>query len=122
MYNSGSDTFHAQTASWDKAEVLRKLKEGDVRVEYVNWKQFERNVPKLVKMISTEEKSGVPRTAFENIIETRPNGELGHLLFFSPPLSQMKENYEKGKMMDILDFSETLRVVPPPKLAHDYYE
>lgn len=114
-----SIVLSAQKSGWNPAEVMEKLPLGNVRVEYENWQQFEKNIAKLgLGLVSTNEKAGVPRTAFESIVEVRPKGETGHLLFFSPPVSQLEDNMRKGASMDLLDFSEALRVAPPPKKEH----
>lgn len=108
-----SRVLNARFSTW--GEAMQKVKEGDVRVEYNRWNQYTKNVPHLLPVM-TDEKAGVPRTAFEAIVETRPYGQGGHLMFFTPPAPKLRENLNRGKTMDILQFSETLRVVPPPEI------
>lgn len=107
-----SNVLNAEFSTWKRA--MQAVQTQDVRVEYNNWKQFKKNVPKMLPLM-TDEKAGVPRTAFEAIVETRPYGPGGHLMFLTPPASKLRENLKNGKSMTMMDFSETLRVVPPPE-------
>ena len=112
-----SSVLKAQLSPWQDA--MNTVKEGNVRVEYNTWDEFKKKVPKLLKLISTDEKAGVPRSSYEGIVETRPYGK--HMLFFSPTAGTLIENFERAKIKDMAAFSETLRVVPPPQKPGCYY-
>ena len=107
-----STVLNAQLSTWKDA--MQMVKQGNVRVEYKTWKEFTKKARTLVP-IMTDEKAGVPRTAYETIVETRPYGAGGHLMFLSPPAQKLRDNFERGKTMPIREFSETIRVVPPPE-------
>ena len=107
-----SKVLNAEFSTWKRA--MQSVQDRDVRVEYNSWKQFTKNVPKMLPLM-TDEKAGVPRTAFEGIVETRPYGPGGHLMFLTPPASKVGENLKNGKSMSLLDFAETVRVAPPPE-------
>mmetsp|Transcript_2333 Transcript_2333/g.5368 ORF Transcript_2333/g.5368 Transcript_2333/m.5368 type:complete len:580 (+) Transcript_2333:255-1994(+) len=107
-----STVLNAQLSTWKDA--MREVTQGNVRVEYRTWKEFTKKARTVVP-IMTDEKAGVPRTAYETIVESRPYGAGGHLMFLSPPAQKLRENFERGKTMPIREFSETIRVVPPPE-------
>ena len=107
-----STVLNAQLSTW--TDAMQRVREDNVRIEYSSWKEFTKKARKLLPLM-TDEKAGVPRTAYEAIVETRPYGAGGHLMFLSPPAQKLRENLERGKTMPSLEFSETIRVVPPPE-------
>ena len=61
--------------------ALQQVKSQNVRIEYTSHAQFEYLAKSLHLM--TDEKAGVPRTAYKGIVETRPRGDF--FLFLTPP-------------------------------------
>ena len=68
-----------------------ELKSGNVRIEYKDWNHFV-SLAKRLKIMDNE-KAGVPRTAYNGIVELRPHGAGGNLLFLTPPLRQMEQDF-----------------------------
>jgi alpha-1,3-mannosyl-glycoprotein beta-1,2-N-acetylglucosaminyltransferase len=67
-----------------------RVKEGDVRLEYTSFRQFQSLATKLSLM--DDEKAGIPRTAYKGVVETRPFGE--HLLLLTPPLKDLQKEFQ----------------------------
>jgi len=88
------------------------IKEGNVRLEYRNWEGFQALAKKFNLM--DDEKAGVARTAFENIVEFRQGGSSGNLVFLSPMLSTIKQHFQEGKRFDMKEFSQQIRMKPKP--------
>lgn len=97
----------AKRCAWDKA--LEEVQKGNVRVEYDSWDLFAWYAKRLLGVMN-DEKAGVPRTAFENIVETRPHGRGGHLLFIAPPEDVLRRNMGNGKTMERAAYAESIRV------------
>jgi alpha-1,3-mannosyl-glycoprotein beta-1,2-N-acetylglucosaminyltransferase len=70
----------------DPREALKTV---DVRLEYQNFEHFQRLAQRI--HIMDDEKAMVPRTAYHGVVETRPFGK--HLLFLTPPMTQLKQNF-----------------------------
>ena len=61
-------------------DALQQVKDVNVKMEYSSLKEFARLAKQLHLM--TDEKAGVPRTAYKGIVETRPHGD--KILFLVP--------------------------------------
>ena len=75
-------------------EVPERVMEGDVRLEYTSFGQFQILAKKLQLM--ADEKAGIPRTAYKGVVETRPFGE--NLLFLTPPLKDLQKEFVTGEI------------------------
>lgn len=73
----------ARTATLGDVDNL--IENGNVRVEYRNFRSFQSLATSLGLM--TDEKAGIPRTAYLGVVETRPKGN--HILFLTPPLETL---------------------------------
>jgi alpha-1,3-mannosyl-glycoprotein beta-1,2-N-acetylglucosaminyltransferase len=102
---SGEDFSHLQTAQFDREywsmvksarlvasveDAAVHIKEGDVRIEYTSFLQFQSFAHQLQLM--DDEKAGVPRTAYKGVVETRPLGD--HLLLLTPPLNDLQKEFQ----------------------------
>jgi alpha-1,3-mannosyl-glycoprotein beta-1,2-N-acetylglucosaminyltransferase len=70
-------------------DAVERTKEGDVRLEYTSFREFQILAKKLSLM--DDEKAGIPRTAYKGVIETRPFGD--HLLLLTPPLKDLQQSF-----------------------------
>jgi alpha-1,3-mannosyl-glycoprotein beta-1,2-N-acetylglucosaminyltransferase len=61
-------------------DALQEVRSKNVRLKYDSLDQFKQLATELHLM--SDEKAGVPRTAFMGIVETRPHGD--HFLFLTP--------------------------------------
>jgi alpha-1,3-mannosyl-glycoprotein beta-1,2-N-acetylglucosaminyltransferase len=67
--------------------ALDACQNGNVRLEYKSWLEFQRFAGRLELM--DDEKAGIPRTGYKGVVETRPHGE--HLLFLIPPMNDLQK-------------------------------
>jgi hypothetical protein len=67
---------------WKSALEISKTR--DVRLEYKSFPEFQRIAAKF--NIMSDEKAGIPRTAYRGVIELRPHGDF--LLFITPPMDE----------------------------------
>jgi alpha-1,3-mannosyl-glycoprotein beta-1,2-N-acetylglucosaminyltransferase len=74
-------------------EALKAIKMENVRLAYKNFKEFA-FLAKQVKIMD-DEKAMIPRTAYMGVVETRPvdNNDGHHLLFLTPLVEQLRENF-----------------------------
>jgi hypothetical protein len=70
----------------DVMEAVERSQSEAVRLSYNNWNQFQQLATTL--HIMTDEKAGVGRTSYRGIVETRPKGTDGHLLYLVPSNSK----------------------------------
>jgi alpha-1,3-mannosyl-glycoprotein beta-1,2-N-acetylglucosaminyltransferase len=66
-------------------QIMDMLRQSSVKIEYNNWDDF----VMLANMMNLmdNEKAGVPRTAFQGIVECRPHGPGGNILYLIPASS-----------------------------------
>mmetsp|Transcript_14375 Transcript_14375/g.20684 ORF Transcript_14375/g.20684 Transcript_14375/m.20684 type:complete len:93 (+) Transcript_14375:3-281(+) len=69
-----------------KASSTTASSSSNVRLEYTTFSQFQHYAGQLNLM--TDEKAGIPRSAYRGVVETRPHGT--HFLFLTPPAKQLK--------------------------------
>ena len=69
------------------AEALTATRKHNARLAYADFRQFQQFAQKLGLM--TDEKAGVPRTAYYGVVETRPHGN--HILFLTPSMEELKK-------------------------------
>lgn len=68
------------------AEALAATKTRNARLTFADFRQFQQFAQKLGLM--TDEKAGVPRTAYYGVVETRPHGN--YILFLTPNMTELK--------------------------------
>ena len=69
--------------------ALEHVKLGDTRLEYHSLNQFTSLATQLGLM--SDEKAGVPRTAYKGVVEARIDGK--HILFLTPPLAELQQSF-----------------------------
>jgi alpha-1,3-mannosyl-glycoprotein beta-1,2-N-acetylglucosaminyltransferase len=67
-----------------------RVKEGDVRIEYTSFPEFQSLASKLQLM--GDEKAGILRTAYKGVVETRPYGD--HILLLTPPMKDLQKEFQ----------------------------
>jgi alpha-1,3-mannosyl-glycoprotein beta-1,2-N-acetylglucosaminyltransferase len=77
------------TTITDLTEAQEQIKNGNIRLEYNGIKHYASISGKIGLM--TDEKAGVPRTAYKGVVETRLDGE--HFLFLTPPMAEVKKAF-----------------------------
>ena len=94
------------------SDAMREVGGGDVRVVYENWERYRSLARKFDLM--DDEKAGVPRTAFENMVEFRPPRREGgkYLIFLTPPPKDTEMNLLAGRDMEMTKFSQMIRLRP----------
>jgi hypothetical protein len=70
-----------------------RVTEGHVRLEYTSYLQFRKLARKLQLMEDRGQNNdgGIPRTAYNGVVETRPFGD--HILFLTPPLKDLHNKF-----------------------------
>ena len=76
-----SQVSNAEPVATD-ADAKKMVAHKDVRMQYSDWKQF-KNIAESLG-IMPDEKAGVPRTAYEGIVEVR-YGAGDHFIYLAPP-------------------------------------
>jgi alpha-1,3-mannosyl-glycoprotein beta-1,2-N-acetylglucosaminyltransferase len=73
--------------------AMKAVKVSNVRLEYSDFFKFQLFAESLSLM--TDEKAGVPRTAYYGVVETRPLGNF--ILYLTPPLEDLKNEMARTK-------------------------
>jgi alpha-1,3-mannosyl-glycoprotein beta-1,2-N-acetylglucosaminyltransferase len=89
----------------DIASVYDVIQTGNVRLEYHSEGEFKSLVRELKVPLMDDEKAGIHRTAYKGIVETRPSGG-DHLLFITPPMIALRENFSSVISTDSADANE----------------
>ena len=76
-----SQVSNAETVLTD-ADAKKMVAHKDVKLQYSDWKQF-KNIAESLGIMQ-DEKAGVPRTAYEGIVEVR-YGAGDHFIYLAPP-------------------------------------
>uniref|UniRef100_A0A7S4J3V7 Uncharacterized protein n=2 Tax=Odontella aurita TaxID=265563 RepID=A0A7S4J3V7_9STRA len=102
----------------NKGEVLAKVKFSNVRLVYRSFDEFAKYAMHF--KLYHDERGGVARSAYENIVEFRPfvsadNGKKvssKYLAFVAPPLDELCKNFEAGAKLSPNEFAKTLILNP----------
>jgi alpha-1,3-mannosyl-glycoprotein beta-1,2-N-acetylglucosaminyltransferase len=87
------DLVSTATLETDIEIAMEESKVHNVRIEYKVFPEFKKLAHILQLM--DDEKAGVPRTAYNGIVETRPHGN--HILFITPPLDSVKRGLQQSR-------------------------
>lgn len=81
-------------------EALTKVERMDVRLEYNSLNEFQRLARSLKPALMDDEKSGIPRTAYKGVVETRPHGD--HFLFLTPTFQDLQKQFASATAVTTL--------------------
>ena len=81
--------LHAARRVESAVEAEDHIQSGNVRMEYRNLMEFADLARKFDLM--PDEKAGIPRTAYNGVVETRLDGK--HFLFLTPPLQELQKSF-----------------------------
>ena len=70
-------------------DALKTCLTTNARLEYHSWAKF--TTMAKVLNIMTDEKAGIPRTAYRGVVEVRPHGTF--LLFLIPPFATLRATF-----------------------------
>ena len=87
------DDVHAAVHSWTGDPEQASVPPPVLRLEYHNLNPEFQRIAKRLGLFS-DEKAGVPRTAYKGVVETRMGGAKGPLVLVTPPITQLQELFD----------------------------
>ena len=85
------DTISNAAPAKDLSDAREIARTQNTRLHYDSFQEFQMLARYLGLM--TDEKAGIPRTAYRGVVEVRPHGE--HILFLTPKLSKLQGEFHQ---------------------------